>query len=147
MFKPRRERSVQTFGGRSFTVCWEMRGVGQETISGSRQMERFTWISTAIGPCPPLRVSVRQEIFRERNDGAVATGVPSFDDRFLVFCDDLAFVRRMTPALTAAPCESTGCLELRDGWITVHRTGVGYDGPAANYLNALIPLLPPELRR
>ncbi|MET8758588.1 hypothetical protein [Lentzea sp. NPDC004782] len=148
MFGGRRERTVQTFGGRAFTVYWEMRGVGQETLAGSRQMERFVWISTPIGPCPPLRVSVRgRNQLDDRNDGAVATGVPSFDDRFLVFCDDLAFVRRMTPALTAAPRESTGFLELRDGWITVHRTGTEHDGPAANYLNALIPLLPPELRR
>ncbi|MET9634265.1 hypothetical protein ABZX92_43110 [Lentzea sp. NPDC006480] len=148
MFGGRRETTEQTFDGRTFTVHWEMRGVGQETYAGSRTEDRFVWISTAIGPCPPLRVSVRgTNQLDDRNDGAVAVGMPSFDDRFLVFCDDLAFVRRMTPALTAAPRESTGFLELRDGWITVHRRGLGYDGPAANYLNALILLLPPELRR
>jgi hypothetical protein len=148
MFGSRRQSTVQTLGGRAFTVCSEMRGVGQETAAGSRRMERFVWISTAIGPCPPLRVCLRgRNQLDDRNDGAVATGVPAFDDEFLVYCGDIAFVRRMTPALTAGPRESTGFLELRDGRITVHRTGVEHDGPAANYLNALIPLLPPELRR
>jgi hypothetical protein len=77
----------------------------------------------------------------------VALGVPAYDDRFLVFCDDFAFVRRLTPALTAAPTESTAGLELGGGRITVHRKGVRHHTTAANYLNALIPLLPPELRR
>ncbi|GGU34798.1 hypothetical protein [Lentzea flava] len=148
MFGSRRRPTVQTVGGRSFTVYSEMRNVGPETAAGTQYEERHVWISTAIGPCPPLRVSVRgSNHLDDRNDGAVATGVPAFDDRFLVHCDDIAFVRRVTPALTAAPRESTGFLELRGGWITVHRTGTEHDGPAANYLNALIPLLPPELRR
>ena len=43
--------------------------------------------------------------------------------------------------------ESTGGLELGGGVIAVRREGVGHDVAAANYLNALIPLLPPELRR
>jgi hypothetical protein len=53
----------------------------------------------------------------------------------------------VTPALTAAPCGPTGGLELGGGRITVHCTGEGHDVTAANYLNALIPLLPPGLRR
>jgi hypothetical protein len=77
----------------------------------------------------------------------VATGVPSFDDQFLVRCPDMAFVRRVTPALTAAPSTLTPVLELRDGKISVRPEGRGHAPNSAAYLNALIPLLPPELRR
>ena len=74
-------------------------------------------------------------------------GVPSFDDRFLVHCADIAFVRRVTPALTAQPSKFTGTLELRDGWLCVRPEGRGHAPNSAAYLNALIALLPPELRR
>lgn len=141
-------------GGRAFTTRTEVRVTGLESVGGDQRAreEAFVAVSAAIGPCPRLRVVARWEddyhrIALDSNAGAVATGVASFDDRFLVFCDDLAFVRRMTPALTAAPCESTGGLELGGGRISVHCTGLGHDVTAANYLNALIPLLPPELRR
>jgi hypothetical protein len=143
-----------TVGGRMFTTRTEVRVVGLESAGGDQKAreEAFVAVSTGIGPCPPLRVTHRwtddfHRITHDSNAGAVALGVPAFDDRFLVFCDDLAFVRRLTPSLVAAPCESTGGLELGGGMITVHREGVGRDMTAANYLNTLIPLLPPELRR
>jgi hypothetical protein len=146
--------TVTQVGGRTFTTRTEVRVVGLESVGGDQKAREaaFVAVSTALGPCPPLRVAPRwtddfHGITHDANAGAVALGVPAFDDRFLVFCDDLAFVRHLTPALTAAPCESTGGLELGGGTITVRREGVGHDVPAANYLNELIPLLPPELRR
>lgn len=151
-FQPTEETS--SVGGRTFTVRTEVRVTGLETAGGDQKAreEAFVAVSTGIGPCPPLRVADRatedyRRITHDENAGAVALGVPAFDDRFLVFCDDLAFVRLLTPALTAAPCESTGGLELGGGRITVHRNGIGHDVAATNYLNALIPLLPPELHR
>lgn len=148
------QESVSSIGGRTFTTRTEVRVVGLESVGGDQKAREaaFVAVSTGIGPCPPLRVTARHlddfhRITHDSNAGAVAVGVPAFDGRFLVFCDDLAFVRRLTPALTAAPCESTGGLELGGGTITVRREGVGGDMTAANYLNALIPLLPPELRR
>lgn len=139
---------VQTIGGREFTVRSEKRGYGGESVSGVTSVELFVWVSTDIGPCPPLRVAARETrdffaITHDKNAGAVALGVPSFDDRFLVFSDDLAFVRRLTPVLVSAPGE----VELSGGRITVHRIGRGHETAAATYLNSLIPLLPPELRR
>ncbi|MFS8098793.1 hypothetical protein LFM09_16820 [Lentzea alba] len=151
-FKPTEETS--SIGGRTFTVRTEVRVVGLESVGGDQKAreEAFVSVSTPLGPCPPLRVATRatddyRRITHDENAGAVALGVPSFDDQFLVFCDDLAFVRHLTPALTAAPSESTGGLELGGGRITVRRVGIGHDMTAANYLNTLIPLLPPELRR
>ncbi|MFI6094174.1 hypothetical protein ACIA8G_01370 [Lentzea sp. NPDC051213] len=147
--------STLSVGGRTFATRSETKIVGLESAPGddmNARTETIVSVSTDFGPCPPLRVAARatedwRRITHDENAGAVALGVPAFDDRFLVFCDDLAFVRYLTPALTAAPCESTGGLELGGGRITVHRKGVGHDVTAANYLNALIPLLPPELRR
>lgn len=146
---------VTSVGGRTFTTRTEVRVVGLESAGGGDQKAReeaFVAVSTALGPCPRLRVADRatedwRRITHDENAGAVAVGVASFDDRFLVFCDEIAFVRHLTPALTAAPCESTGELELGGGRITVHRNGIGHDETAANYLNALFLLLPPELRR
>lgn len=156
-WRPKRFRPtevVTSVGGRTFTTRTEVRVVGLESVGGDQKAreEAFVSVSTSLGPCPPLRVAPRatedwRRITHDENAGAVALGVPSFDDRFLVFCDDLAFVRYLTPALTAEPCESTGGLELGGGAIAVRREGVGHDVAAANYLNALIPLLPPELRR
>ncbi|MDX8031450.1 hypothetical protein SK803_14590 [Lentzea sp. BCCO 10_0856] len=146
---------VTSVGGRTFTTRTEVRVVGLESAGGGDQKAReeaFVAVSTSLGPCPHLRVAHRatedwRRITHDENAGAVAVGVPSFDDRFLVFCDELAFVRYLTPALTAAPCESTGGLELGGGRITVHRDGIGHDVAATHYLNALLSLLPPELRR
>ncbi|WP_394620816.1 hypothetical protein JNUCC0626_17445 [Lentzea sp. JNUCC 0626] len=144
--------TVASVGGRTFTTRTEVRVVGLESAGGDQKAreEAFVSVSTALGPCPSLRVRARatedwRRITHDENKGAIAVGVPAFDDAFLVFCDEFAFVRLLTPALTAAPCESTGGLELGGGRITVHREGVGHN--AFDYLNALIPLLPPELRR
>src|SRR5690349_14277148 len=92
---------VETFGGRAFSVRDEEESHTQYSASDSdnyytTKLER---ISTVIGPCPPLRVVLRRENrLDDSNDGAVAVGVPSFDDRFLVHCPDIAFVRAVTPA-------------------------------------------------
>lgn len=143
--------STLSAGGRTFTVHSETKIVGLASAPGddvNARTETIVSVSTGLGPCPPLRVMERVVPDpRDENAGAVALGVPGFDDRFLVFCDDFAFVRRLTPALTAAPTESTAGLELGGGRITVHRRGIRHNATAANYLNALIPLLPPELRR
>ncbi|MEU0885303.1 hypothetical protein ABZ345_42495 [Lentzea sp. NPDC005914] len=144
--------SELSVGGRAFTVVSETKIVGLESAAGDdvrARTETTLSLGTVIGPCPPLRVAPRQENrLNDDNAGAVATGVPQFDDRFLVFCDDLAFVRRMTPVLVSAPpTDSTEALELGGGRAVLHRKGAGTETIAANYLNALIPLLPPELRR
>ncbi|KJK43167.1 hypothetical protein UK23_34285 [Lentzea aerocolonigenes] len=141
---------TETIGGRTFTVRDEEDTTFKHGVSdsGNYYTTEFERTSTVIGPCPPLRVTVRGENkLDDRNDGAVAVGVPSFDDRFLVHCADIAFVRRVTPALTAEPTRFTGTLEMRDGWITLRPEGRGHARNSAAYLNALIPLLPPELRR
>jgi len=144
------KETTSTVGGHLFTIRSEIRVTGIESAVNDvkERQEVFLWVSTVIGPCPVLRVAKReQNRLNDDNAGAVATGVPQFDDRFLVFCDDLAFVRRMTMALTSAPSESTAGLSLGGGRIVVHRRGAGTETIAANYINALIPLLPPELRR
>ncbi|MEV6239531.1 hypothetical protein [Lentzea sp. NPDC051838] len=141
---------TETFGGRAFTVRVEKETYSYEGVSDGDNSYTYTFerLSADIGPCPPLRVTARGENkLDDRNDGAVATGVPSFDDRFLVHCQDIAFVRRVTPALTAAPSTFTAVLELRGGKISVRPEGLGHAPNSAVYLNALIPLLPPELRR
>jgi hypothetical protein len=145
------KETTSTVGGRAFTIRSEIRVTGIESAVNDvrERQEVFLWVGTAIGPCPVLRVAPREtNRLNDDNAGAVATGVPRFDDRFLVFCDDLAFVRRVTPALASAPpSESIEGLELGGGWIVAHRRGAGTETIAANYLNVLIPLLPPELRR
>lgn len=146
----RNEERTESIGGRTFTVRVEKETYSYEGVSEGDNSYTYTYerLSTDIAPCPPLRVTLRRENkLDDRNDGAVATGVPSFDDRFLVHCPDIAFVRRLTPALTAAPTEFTPVLELRDGKISVRPEGRGRTANSAAYLNALIPLLPPELRR
>lgn len=141
---------TETFGGRTFTVRDEEETTFRHGVSdsGNYCTTEFERISTVIGPCPPLRVTVRgANQLDDRNDGAVAVGVPSFDDKFLVHCHDIDFVRRITPALTAQPTKFTGTLEMRDGWICLRPEGRGHAPNSAAHLNALIPLLPAELRR
>jgi hypothetical protein len=144
------KETTSTVGGRAFTIRSEIRVTGIESAVNDvrERQEVFLWVSTVIGPSPALRVAPReQNRLNDDNAGAVAVGIPRFDERFLVFCDDLPFVRKITPALTTAPSESTAGLSLGGGRIVVHRRGAGTETVAANYLNTLIPLLPPELRR
>lgn len=134
--------------------------------------QSYCRIAVALArPTPLLRIWHRvaaeddphRAIVVDGNAGAVATGVSHFDDRFLVFCDDLPFIRHvMTPELVAwimdhpasseyaQGSDTRNGIELRGGELAVEESGAQLSPdrifPAVDYLVGLMAQLPAELR-
>jgi hypothetical protein len=103
-----RDRVEGVRHGYPFTVYSELRAVApahysaSDTLQSSEVIYHHASVPLA-GTTPKLRVWNRVHIeddqhgalTADRNAGAVATGFPDFDDRFLVFCGDLPLARRV----------------------------------------------------
>lgn len=115
--------------GYGFTGRSEVRSAGPTHYSASDTLEDNDYIVHRVrvplaGPVSTLRIVNRvhveddayQAITADGNAGAVATGFPDFDDQFLVFCDDLPFLREvMTRELTVWVSQHPGSLTYAQG--------------------------------
>ncbi|GDY30642.1 hypothetical protein [Gandjariella thermophila] len=137
---------------------------------GERNFTSIVRVSIPLAQAvPPLRITERTDKERDSyrafvsdvNAGAVATGILEFDDRFLVRCSDLGFVRRiMGPELagwlrghhrTTAYTDVSGPLsgiEFAENTLSVEQCGhlePDLVFPALDFLVEMLSKVPPEL--
>ena len=171
--------------GRPFTVFSEVRmaGPAQTSADGSPNNNDALVHHSCVPlgrDTPPLWIWARSRVedepffalYADRNAGAVATGFAEFDEHFLVFCDDVPFVREvMTDELVswvlAHPMSKTYAdgrsaeirpgerqivragIELRDGELSLEEIGGRLEPDrvfaGVDYLDELLARLPAEL--